>query len=329
MGDILYKVNTYIVKKICDNFFRLTLLTALFLGIFFYVPSQAQEMSEDARSITISPLTYELSANPGEQIANKIKVINTGPQPIFVRMEVEDFTAVGEGGGVVVREQENKTFSLASWVALSETQFTLAPAEQKIIDFTVNVPTDGEPGGHYGSILAVISPPEVLAGGGSGVAQKVGSLLLLSVAGEVTEKLDVKEFSAPTFFEKPPIDFILRFENKGTVHVRPRGFVSITNMFGKKEVDIPFPQKNVLPASIRKVDVRWDPLLAIGKYTATLVANYGTENTPLVSTFVFWVFPWKLALLVFVGLVIVITLLIKSRRRLRLALRILLRGDKS
>lgn len=317
------------MRKFGYNFIYLTILTILIFGIFFYLPTKAQEMPEDTRSITISPLTYELSANPGEQIANKIKIINTGPQPIFVTMEVEDFTAVGEGGGVVVQEQENKTFSLAAWVNLSETQFTLAPAEQKIVDFTVNVPLDGEPGGHYGSILAVASPPEVLAGGGSGIAQKVGSLILLSVAGEVTEQLSVKEFSTATFFEKPPIDFILRFENKGTVHVRPRGFVSITNMFGKKEVDIPFPQKNVLPASIRKIDVRWDPPLAIGKYTATLVANYGTENTPLVSTFVFWVFPWKLALLIFVVLVIVITLLIKSRRRLRLALRILLKGDKN
>lgn len=317
------------MKYYRKNFFRFILLTLLLGGVFFYLPTQAQETTEDSRSITISPLTYELSANPGEQIANKIKVINTGPQPIFVTMEVEDFTAVGEGGGVVVQEQENKTFSLASWVALSETQFTLTPAEQKIVDFTVSVPADGEPGGHYGSILAVASPPEVLAGGGSGVAQKVGSLLLLSVAGEVNENLIVKEFSAPSFLEKPPIDFILRFENKGTVHVRPRGFVLITNMFGRKEIDIPFPQKNVLPSSIRKVDVRWDPPLAIGKYTATLVANYGTENTPLLSTFVFWVFPWKLALVIFIGLVIVITLLIKFRRRLRLALRILLRGDKS
>jgi len=82
--------------------------------------AQAQETPEDSRSITISPLTFELTANPGEQIANKIKVINSGPQPIFVKMEVEDFTAVGESGGVVVQDQENDSFSLAKWVVLSE-----------------------------------------------------------------------------------------------------------------------------------------------------------------------------------------------------------------
>jgi hypothetical protein len=304
------------------------IIVLLFLSNSSVSIAHAQETPEDSRSITISPLTFELTANPGEKIANKIKVINSGPQPIFVRMEVEDFTAVGESGGVVVQDQENDSFSLAQWVVMSETEFTLLPAEQKIIDFVINVPLEGEPGGHYGSILAVASPPDVVSGGGSGISQKVGSLLLLSVAGEVTESLLVKEFQVAKFLEKPPVDFLLRFENNGSVHVRPRGFVSITNMFGRKEVDIPFPQKNVLPNSVRKLDVRWDPPLALGKYTATLVSNYGTENTPLSMVVSFWIFPWKLALIILVGLIILITIIIRSRRRLRLALRVLFKGDK-
>jgi hypothetical protein len=314
------------VKHIGKNIFLVFAVLLLTSTGFNF--ALAQETPEDSRSITISPLTFELTANLGEQIANKIKVINSGQQPIFVRMEIEDFTVVGESGGVVVQDQENNSFSLAQWVVMSETEFTLLPTEQKIIDFVINVPLAGEPGGHYGSILAVASPPDVINGGGSGISQKVGSLLLLSVAGEVTESLLVKEFQVAKFLENPPIDFILRFENNGSVHVRPRGFVSITNMFGRKEVDIPFPQKNVLPNSVRKLDVKWDPPLALGKYTATLVANYGTENTPLSMVVSFWIFPWKLALVILVGLIILITIIIRSRHRLRLALRVLFKGDK-
>jgi len=317
------------VFKYWYNLTRFALPVILIFGCFGVLATNAQTSEEEARSITISPLTFELSANPGEQIVNKIKVINTGSQPLFVRMETEDFTAVGETGGVVVQEQENKTFSLASWINLSEKEFSLAPAEQRLIDFTINIPADGEPGGHYGSILAVAAQPAAMDMTGSGVAQKVGSLLLLSVAGEVTENLSVKEFSAKSFYEYPPVDFLLRFENHGSVHLRPRGLVTITNMFGNKEEDIFFDQKNVLPSSIRKIDVRWDPPLAMGKYTATLIANYGTENIPLTTSLSFWIFPWKTALLIFVLLVIVITLLIKSRRRLGLAFKVLFRGDKS
>ena len=156
----------------------------------------------------------------------------------------------------------------------------------------------------------------------------MGVLVLLSVAGEVTENLLVKEFSAPSFVEDGPIVFLLRFENLGTVHVRPKGFISITNMLGKKEADIAFPQKNVLPNSIRKLEVSWDPGFAIGKYTATLVANYGTNNLPLTAVVTFWVIPWKKILVVFIVNFIIITILFLARKRIRLALKILFTGEK-
>lgn len=298
--------------------------------IFFGLsPAAAQDASGQplTRSISISPLTFELTANPGDSIQNKIKVSNPGNLEVLIVMEVEDFSAVGETGSVVVQEQENETFSLASWVELGEKEFVLAPRETRVVDFTINVPLDGEPGGHYGSILSAASPPE-FTGGGSGISQKVGALVLLSVAGDVSEVLQVKEFSVPAFYEKPPVDFLLRFENLGTVHIRPRGFVSITNMFGKKEADIAFPQKNVLPNSIRKLDVSWEPELAIGKYTATLVANYGTQNSPLAAVASFWVFPWKIALVILLVLIIVLMIIVRSRQRIKLAVRVLFKGEK-
>jgi len=321
INDVIVSIN---LKK---SFIRLGVLLFFVLSLTI-ATAQAQDVNNSGlkRAIAISPLTFELTASPGDVIQNKIKVSNPGNTPILVSMEAEDFSAVGETGSVVVQEQNNDTFSLASWVTLSERKFTLAPKETKIVDFTITIPLDGEPGGHYGSILSAASPPDFVAG--SGISQKVGALVLLSVAGDVRETLQVKEFSAPAFLEKPPVDFLLRFVNIGTVHIRPRGFISITNMFGKKEVDLAFPQRNVLPGSIRKINVKWDPEFAIGKYTATLVANYGTYNSPLAAVVSFWVFPWKIVLLIFIIIIIVLMILIRSRRRLRLALRVLIKGEK-
>jgi len=280
----------------------------------------------DTRSITISPLIFELSANPGDIVKNNLKVSNSGNTNLTINMEVEDFTAVGEGGSVIVQERDNDTYSLSKWVTIEPESFDLRPGEQRLVEFSITVPFNGEPGGHYGSILVNAAPPEVVSG--PALAQKAGSLVLLSVAGEVQENVIVKEFSAPAFLEKGPVDFLLRFENRGSVHIRPRGFVTITNMFGKKEADIPFPQKNVLPNSIRKIDASWEPVFAIGRYTATLVANYGTDNLPLAASVRFWVFPWKMGLLILVVVIIILMIFIKSRRRLGLAFRVLFKGDK-
>lgn len=296
------------------------------LAIAQAIPQRSQQIESVSQSLSVSPLTFELTANPGNSLTNKIKISNPSNRPVNIRMTVEDFKPTGETGSVIITEDESYTYSLSQWVSVEPTEFTLPPLGQQVVTFTIDVPAQAEPGGHYGSVLAEVLPSEVE--GGSAIAQKVGVLVLLSVAGEVTEQLLVKEFSAPSFIEEGPIVFLLRFENLGTVHVRPKGFISITNMLGKKEADIAFPQKNVLPNSIRKLEVSWDPGFAIGKYTATLVANYGINNLPLTAVITFWVVPWKKILVVFIATFIIITILFLARKRIRLALKVLFTGEK-
>lgn len=280
-------------------------------------------------ALSISPVTFELTANPGDVLTNKLRVYNPSDSTIAVKMEVEDFTAVGERGEVRIEPAETETYSLARWISVSPGTFSLGPREQKFVDFTINVPENAEPGGKYGSVLAttvgVISPGKEMVG--VAVAQKVGSLVLLAVSGEVVESLKIKEFTVPFFLEYGPVPFIIRFENTGTVHVRPRGFVTITDWRGKKAADVEFPQQNVIPGAIRRINASWNKKWLAGRYTATLVGSYGTQNLPFnPPVVVFWVFPWKVALGIFLVLGLLMTYFIKTRRRWRMALRILLRG---
>ena len=67
----------------------------------------AQEMG-----LNISPLTFELTANPGDTLSNKLKLYNPTDSTVIVKMETEDFKAVGETGQVIVAPEENITYSL-------------------------------------------------------------------------------------------------------------------------------------------------------------------------------------------------------------------------
>jgi len=109
--------------------------------------------------------------------------------------------------------------------------------------------------------------------------------------------------------------------------VKPIGFVTITNFWGKKVADIEFPQQNVIPNSIRRIETIWNQKwLWGGKYTATLSGSYGISNIPLAPTVItFWAFPWKAGL----GILVVMILLILSRRRWLAALKILVKGEKA
>jgi len=297
-------------------------VTILIIGGIIF----GQTVFSQGGGVGISPLTFELTANPGDVIENQVKVYNPSDATVGIRMEVEDFTVEGEIGHVKIEPAGTETYSLTKWVKMEPMEFVLNPAEQRFVKFTINIPENAEPGGHYGSVLARTT---AVIGGeyvGAAVAGRVGALVLLSVAGEVEENLTIKDFSAPRYSEYGPIPFTLRFENKGTVHVKPKGFVTVTNWFGRKVADIEIPQRNVLPDSIRVIDTalnkKW---LWAGKYTATLTGSYGVSNTHLVPAVItFWAFPWKVGIIILAVLVFFIL----TRRRWLAAFKVLVRGER-
>jgi len=298
-------------------------LTTIFVATFFALLTQSTGI---AQAVSLSPLTFELSANPGETISNVLKITNTDPTPVLISINVEDFTAVGEEGQVTLQDDEGvHTYSLAKWVTVTPSVLSLGPNEAGTVQFTINVPFEAEPGGHYGSVLATIGSASPSAGGVS-VTQKVGSLVLMNVAGDVTEQLFIEELSAKPFSEYGPVTILSRFQNTGTVHLKPRGFILVKNMLGQEVEKLDLPQKNVLPHSIRRIEVPAGDKLMFGRYEATLTAIYGSANQPLSSVTTFWVIPWKITATVLIGLILLLSFIIKGRKRIRLALSVLFRG---
>ncbi|MCK4782030.1 hypothetical protein KAS79_03880 [Candidatus Parcubacteria bacterium] len=297
----------------------------LILAIGGMILSQA--VFADAPGIGLSPLTFEITGNPGDVIENYIKVGNPSSEhTISVKMTIEDIVPTGESGHVIVEPAETESYSLARWTKCEHEKFILTPKEEKKIKFTIRIPENAEPGGHYGTVIAGstgVTGPGIT---GASIIPRVGALVLLTVPGEMKENLIVKEFSAPrNYFEYGPIPFEIKFENLGTIHSRASASISITDLQGKKVAEIPLVQKSVLPSSVRKFEASWNQKwLWGGKYIATLSGTYGAGNIPLESKVItFWAFPWKVVL----GLLIFIILLILTRRRWAAAVRILIRGE--
>ena len=301
----------------------------LLTGLFLFAPFVNAQSSV---SLSISPLSFELTANPGDVLTSEVKIFNQNDSPLPVTIGVEDFTAVGETGSVRLEEKGNETYSLAKWIKVYPENIILEPNERRTITFEIAVPSNGEAGGHYGSVVASAGGRNNHGsedGYGSAISIKVSSLILLNVSGEVVEDVEVLSFDVPKFQEYGPVLFETRFENKGTVHVKPRGFITITDMFGNKVKDLEFPSKNILPGAKRKIETSWNTKWLFGKYTATLIGSYGTSNTPLnLRVVTFTVFPWRLASYVLAVILFILIILFLSRKRLKLAARILLKGER-
>lgn len=304
-------------------FFRLTLLIGLGFWLVSSSPTVAQNSAENKISVSISPVLFEITANPGDTVDNVIKVTNSADKPQQIIMTVEPFTGT-ESGEAVIQEKGNPAYSLQDWVTFLPAEFSVNAKETKVISYKIAIPKNAEPGGRYGSFLA--STPETKIAQGTGVAtiQRVGTLVLLSVSGAIDYRANVVDFAAThRLFAEAPITFRSKIHNDSTVHIKPKGFVTIANMFGKKVTDVEVKPVNILPNENRIQDIQWNGPARIGHYSASLLLVYGDKNAQLSAVTDFYVFPWRKAIPYLIILLILLYFIITHRRRLKVALKIL------
>ncbi len=283
--------------------------------------------AENENKITVSPLVFELSANPGDSLVNEIRVDNTSDKAIDLAVAVRNFVALGEEGQASLTD-EDTTFSLAKWVTADPAEFTVQPKSYQMVKFTIKTPPNAEPGGHFGSVVIKTKPST--EPGKVVIAQEISPLVLLRVAGDATESASIESFKVtPNFSENGPIKFELRIRNSGSVHVKPKSTVSVKDMFGSEVAKVQFEARNVLPDSVRKFETQWKPTWLLGQYTATVTSVYGSENQVIQSQTSFWGFPTTLAMFVGIPLLLVIILLIAGRKRVKRSLGVLFGKEQS
>lgn len=306
------------------SFIQSTILASLALALI-PILSTAVQAQQPKASISVSPPSYELSANPGDEITNTIRVDNPLDQPLNISAGARNFTALGEEGQVNLTEDDG-TYSLSRWITISPSAVVVGPRQSQEFNYTIKVPANAEPGGRFGSIVFKTAAKPLEGQSGVSVGQEIGSLVFLKIAGNVEEKASIASFKAlHGINEYKPVGFEMRVKNAGNVHLRPTGSVTITDFFGKKVATVPLDAKNVLPDTVRKMEAEWKEggRLLFGKYTATVSVVYGSKNQVTTASTSFWGLPYKLILVVLGVLVLVGMVLYKGRRRIKLALRAL------
>ncbi len=298
-------------------------MVIIFVFVLGYQPSaQAQSIG-----IKISPVKIAEYVDPGQVLDGTVSVTNVSNEAKTLYPYLRDFKAEGESGNpkLIVPGTERGYF-LASWINIATDGIDFAPNEQKEIPYSITVPTDAGPGGYYGAIIFGTKAPKLKQesedkGAGMAIAQQTGSLILLQVRGDVNETANFREFSTDKDVYGTPysVNFTVRVENKGNVHIMPHGAITITNMFGKEVgiVRVNDGGSYVLPDSIRRFDIVWDGSQGFGKYTASCGLTFGTPPSEggqgkqtLYTETTFWIIPWKIVIPASISLVIFLTLLI-------------------
>ncbi len=280
-------------------------------------------------AITVSPPIIEIEAVRGDVISQILKVRNENTSAVTYYLSAERFIAGGEEGQPQFIGED---IGLSTWLNFPVDSVTIPGGETVEIPFTIAIPNFAGPGGHYAAIFLSTLPPDSVAGGSQvSIAQKIGTLVLVRIAGDIKEGSSVAEFEAVAdTFDSLPVDFNLRIENTGNVHVKPMGTILLKNMFGSVagQVAVNETGGNVLPDQIRKFTPSWvkNPNAvgassfwgkyreqrenyAFGKYNADLTLAYGTAGKVLTGDASFWVIPWNIIIVNLIILVILVVIL--------------------
>lgn len=296
--------------------------------------------ADDGLSVTVTPPLIQLSIGPGESWTSTIKIVNNNSYGVTYYSQLMDMRADGEDGRskfipLIDEDQSDpsyQSFALARWITISPDPIVIPAGGSANVPFTVSIPSNAEPGGHYAAIL-IGTQPGAVSGRGSvtTVSSYVSSLIFVQIKGDAVESGRIREFSTgQSLYQSPNVDFTVRFENTGNTHLHPQGDVTIYNMWGKERGQILINNQdqtfgNVLPQSIRRFQFSWtgeQNVFDIGPYRAVVALDFGSNGKQNVSaTTYFWIVPLvpvSIALGAILLFILLITWLI--RRYIRRAL---------
>ena len=291
-------------------------LLGLLSGILALFPFSASAQNEESLSMTLTPPLFQVTQAPGGTWASNLRIVNTNNFDLIVTATVQDFRPDGESGNALFGENAKgsptDTHLMSGWMTVPAGNIVVKRGTTGEIPFTISVPENADPGGHYAAILVGTSPTAKINGSGAGISSAISSLFFLRVPGDVVEEGGIRDFYAEqSVVQSPDTRFVLRFENRGNVHLVPEGSIVITNMWGKERGSISINKVNtfgnVLPGSTRKFEFDWhgeaNPF-EFGRYKALATIVYGEDGRKTVfrETY-FWVIPWKQTIPIVLGFI--------------------------
>jgi hypothetical protein len=280
--------------------------------------------TSDALALTLTPVKIEITGDPGQTLHGEIGLYNEQAEQKVFYTTFENFEPGSDedgspkfvGGGT----------GLSTWIQ-TESAVTLQPNQKQTVPYTITIPEGTEPGGYFSAIFFGGQNPDTLVNGEVSVGGKLGTLILLSVRGDIEEGAGIMDFKTDQgrVYANLPIAFSYRMSNSGADRIVPTGDITVTNTFGMKTTVLTANEKagSVLPSSARRFSTSWSEgttaqgflgslkqqweTLHIGWYTAHARIAWGSADDVSPARYDFFIIPWQLLSVVAVLVAIALT----------------------
>jgi hypothetical protein len=307
------------------------IIAALFMAFGLFIQPAivlAQQQAQTGSGLSISPTRTDLVVDAGTSADLTISIKNVTGGGVTAKAFVNDFQSDNVSGEpkLIVDPNQQVVGSIKKFLnGLNDVP--LAKGESKDVKMSVNIPADTPPGAYYGVIRFQAVPVDQAAPGDGQVAltASVGSIVLIEVPGNITEKIRVNKVGAyagnvsRSIMTAKPAEVGIEIENLGNGFAKPFGRVEVKNMFGKLvkayELNNSNPRGVVLPESKRLFKDSVEGVNLPGRYTISSNISYGRGGDIISATKTFWYLPfWFVAILLVVLFALIFSAWLLYRR---------------
>ncbi|WP_426478506.1 fimbrial biogenesis chaperone [Chryseobacterium sp. CBSDS_008] len=253
-----------------NRFYIITLLS-----LFFWC-SEAKAQT----GVSVSPPRLYFESDAGKSSTQKVTVTNVSAKNSLDM-------AVSLGDWEYNETGENKMFpantlpaSCASWVSIKneDTYFTLGPGERKDIDVTITPPTISDQMLAHTAVLYVSQMNPVNDVDNKGANIKVSIRSGIKLFHKFTAKADKKIEIHNLTLAKSKKDLSLLFENQGNIWTDGKIQTELVNTENGNKVSLDQIIFYTMPGNKREVNIPLPASLLKGKYTASVMIDYGDNN---------------------------------------------------
>ena len=243
----------------------------------------------EGESIVLSPASTRVPLNAGETKKGTIKVINDGTVSYDFVVYASPYS-VADRSYIPNYNEKKANADLYTWVTYDKKEYTLNPGQSVDVPYTITVPADAAPGGHY-SVLFAETQTSDENGGQIARKKRVGTIVYATVKGDYITAGKQLNTQIDWLQLGGPVTATVSIENTGNTDFVMTELFEVRNVLG----GLAYKKTNeriMLPKTTRDVTMSWDqgPIMGLYKVKAeTKVLEKITSKESWVLLMPMWV----------------------------------------
>lgn len=257
-----------------------SLVFVLTVSLMSPLAVHAQETPGATESITLSPVSRKYKVDAGQTVSDKLTIVNDGQVDYDFIVYSRPYSIPATSTGDYDYTKPNftaapgngapKNADAYGWIQFPKTKFNVKAGATVEVAYTMTVPKQAAPGGHYGVIFAETQPPQNQGEGNAVVRKKrVGTILYSTVNGQFSTAGQLEKTDIPFWQLEPPLKATSTVKNTGNTDFTNDTVYTVKDVFGNTKFS-ETKQYTILPQTTRKMTFDWTRASWFGLYKVEL-----------------------------------------------------------